>query len=407
MTDVVIIGAGPYGLSLAAHLSAQGVDHRIFGPPMDTWLSHVPAGMLLKSDPFASNLSEPSGRGTLEQFCAGNGLPYHRTDLPVPVATFNAYAQDFQRRYVPEVDQRCVSTVERSGSGFAIGLDDGESFSAERIVCAVGISHFAVVPDLLEHLPADLMTHSSVHHRTDTFSGKEVAIIGRGSSAVDLGTLMAESGADVTMITRGSYVSFSSEPVPSSHPRFTSLRSPSSGLGPGWRSWICENWPGAFRYLPGELRQTIVRRHLGPRAAHTMKARFDSSVKIRFGQEIERVEELNGRVRLTLRDASGSTNDLVVDHVVAATGYRAGVDRLDFLDSSLQQSIKTHHRMPVLSRSFESSVPGLFFVGPVAVDTFGPLMRFMVGAEYAAPKLARALARSRTTTSTPALSASR
>ena len=54
MTRVVIIGAGPYGLSVAAHLRAHGVAFRIFGAPLDSWRNHMPVGMMLKSDGFAS-----------------------------------------------------------------------------------------------------------------------------------------------------------------------------------------------------------------------------------------------------------------------------------------------------------------------------------------------------------------
>ena len=46
--EVAVIGAGPYGLSLAAHLRARGIDYRIFGKPMDTWNAHMPKNMTLK-----------------------------------------------------------------------------------------------------------------------------------------------------------------------------------------------------------------------------------------------------------------------------------------------------------------------------------------------------------------------
>ena len=57
--QTAIIGAGPYGLSLAAHLAAAGADFRIFGKPLTSWRDHMPKGMMLKSDGFASNLSAP------------------------------------------------------------------------------------------------------------------------------------------------------------------------------------------------------------------------------------------------------------------------------------------------------------------------------------------------------------
>ena len=71
--DVAIIGAGPYGLSLAAHLRAKNVSYRHYGIPMRLWRAAMPQGMYLKSRAFASNLSDPAGAYTLEAFCKATG----------------------------------------------------------------------------------------------------------------------------------------------------------------------------------------------------------------------------------------------------------------------------------------------------------------------------------------------
>src|SRR5690348_13176759 len=89
--DVAIIGAGPYGLSLAAHFRELGLDYRIFGKPMQSWRENMPADMLLKSEGFASNLDDPSGQATLERFCAEGNLPYADVGLPVPLSTLVSY----------------------------------------------------------------------------------------------------------------------------------------------------------------------------------------------------------------------------------------------------------------------------------------------------------------------------
>src|SRR5207248_11535645 len=52
----VVIGAGPYGLSVAAHLRAAGIPTLTLGTPMAFWRS-MPAGMFLRSAPSASSLS--------------------------------------------------------------------------------------------------------------------------------------------------------------------------------------------------------------------------------------------------------------------------------------------------------------------------------------------------------------
>jgi cation diffusion facilitator CzcD-associated flavoprotein CzcO len=393
VTNVAIIGAGPYGLSVAAHLRSLGVSYRIFGTPIDTWRRHIPAGMLLKSDGFASSLSDPDGKGTLAAYCMAEGIPYHDTAVAVKLDVFNAYALDFQQRFVPDVEDRQVVSLKRVGERFELRLDDGEDVSADAVVGAVGITHFNVVPDELTHLPSTLASHSSAHHDLSSFAGRSVIVVGGGSSAVDIATLLAEAGATVSLIARRDSIRFSSVSKSGHRIRWQRLRHPSSGLGPGWRSWLCQNVPSLFRFLPGNARLTIIRRHLGPQAAGVMKARFEAGVSVALGTSVARAVEDNGRVRLTTRAKEGTEREVLADHVIAATGYRPDVDRLPFLSDSLRADIRTHSHMPVLSKHFESSVPRLYFVGPPAVNTFGPLMRFMVGAEYAAPVVAHRLRR--------------
>ena len=45
---------------------------------------------------------------------------------------------------------------------------------------------------------------------------------------------------------------------------------------------------------------------------------------------------------------------------------------------------------PILNSGLESSLPGLHFVGAPASESFGPIMRFVVGTWYAGPVIARA-----------------
>jgi len=393
VTQVAIMGAGPYGLSIAAHLRAHDIPHRIFGTPIDTWRRHMPAGMMLKSDGFASSLSDPNGAGTLAAYCADRDIPYHHTDLPVSLDVFISYALDFQQRFVPDLEDRQVVSLHKVGDGFSIGLDDGEVLRADFVVSAVGITHFGQVPAELAQLPSELVSHSSAHHDLSRFAGRDVTVIGGGSSAVDIAALLHEAGATTSLIARRTSLRFFSPPQPGPRSRWQRVRHPSSGLGPGWRSWLCENVPNLFRYLPGKTRLAIIRRHLGPKSAWAMKARLEAGVALALAESIERASEEDGRVRLVLRAADGTRREVLTDHVVAATGYSPDVDRLGFLSESLRASIRTHAGMPVLSGGFESSVAGLYFVGPPAVNSFGPLMRFMVGAEYVAPLVARRLAR--------------
>jgi len=387
VTSVAVIGAGPYGLSIAAYLRDYGVNTRVFGIPLDTWRDHMPAGMLLKSDGFASNVYGPKAVGTLAEYCHERGLPYHDTDIPVPLNVFGDYAADFQRRFVPDLEEVLVASLAREGDGFRLKLTDGQDVRADRVVCAVGISHFARLPRQLSDLSAERVSHTYDVRDPSAFAGRDVTVIGAGSSAVDTAVLLAEAGATVQLVARADVVKFGGKPEPRGV--WEKLRSPSSGVGPGLRNWLCEAMPSLFRLLPGELRLRLIRTHLGPKSPWHLKMRFDVGVRTHLGQSITAAREVDGRVELSL---SGGTT-VTTDHVVAATGYYPDLARLEFLSDDLRRSVRTHQRMPMVSRWFESSLPGLHFVGPAAVDTFGPLMRFMVGAEYVAPRIAYRLAR--------------
>src|SRR5258708_33306560 len=173
MTDIAIIGAGPYVLSLAAHLGSASVPFRGFGHPMRTWREHMPAGMSLKSEGFASNLSDPRGALTLERYCADNGLPYAHTGLPVSLETFAAYGMAFQQRFVPALEARDVVALAQDASGFTLRLDDNATVHCRRVVVAVGITHFASTPDALAELPPALLSHSAAHHEIGRASCRE------------------------------------------------------------------------------------------------------------------------------------------------------------------------------------------------------------------------------------------
>jgi cation diffusion facilitator CzcD-associated flavoprotein CzcO len=383
--QVAIIGAGPYGLALAAHLRALGVEHRIFGVPMEAWLTKMPKGMFLKSHGFASNLYDPDGAYTLERFCGANGLAYDAYKVPVPLRTFCDYGLAFQRTFVPDVDRRMVVSIARAATGYRLRLADGETIHAREVVCAVGIAPFDYTPAVLDGLPADLVTHSSRHHSLDHFRGHDVTVIGAGASALDLAALLHQAGAAVRVVTRRSRFAFGS-PVRLPRPLWQRIRAPMSGLGPGWRSRLATDAPLLFHRMPEWFRLEVVRRHLGPSPAWFVREQVEGRVPFLMNVDVVSAVEENGRVRLRVRNHDGAEGNLVTEHVIAATGYKVDMRRLTFLDG-LNQHIRQVENTPVLTSHFESSVPGLYFTGVSAANSFGPLLRFAFGARFAARRV--------------------
>jgi thioredoxin reductase len=394
MLETAIVGAGPYGLSIAAHFRRQGIPFRIFGRPMDSWLNHMPKGMMLKSDGFASDIYDPEKAFTLRQFCAERGIQYADTGVPVKLDTFSAYGLAFRDRMVPELEDKLVASVDRAPGGFLLRLEDGETFQARKVVLAVGITHFEHVPENLAHLPAEFFSHSARHREVEPFRGRSVVVIGGGASALDLAGLLREAGADVQMVSRAAELHFHSQPTGKPRSWWQQVRHPQSGLGPGARSRFYADAPGAFHYLPEGLRLYIVGKALGPSGGWFIRDKVIGKLPLHLGCTPQSAEVQNGKVHLKIRAADGAQSEIVTEHVIAATGYKVKLERLKFLNPEIRSNVKTLNGAPVLSSNFESSVDGLYFGGVAAANSFGPVMRFAFGGGFAARTITRGVAKS-------------
>ncbi|HSM94732.1 MAG TPA: NAD(P)-binding domain-containing protein [Rhizomicrobium sp.] len=391
--EIAIIGAGPYGLSLAAQLAARGGSFRIFGKALDTWRHHMPKDMLLKSEGFGSCLSHPSKDSTLKAYCGRRGIPYADTALPIPLDLFLEYATWFRETYVPRLEELNVTHLEAGDEGFALTLEDGRRVTARRVVLAVGITWFRNVPAELADLDKDVTSHSYDHRDAAQFRGKEVVVLGAGASAVDLAALLNDGGASVKIVARDSALRYHNPPSAADNTWWKRLRNPPTTIGPGWRSWAAANMPYLFRFLPEELRLEIVKRHLGPAPGWFVRQRVEGKVTEMLSCKLDAARMVGKRVLLRVTDKRGEARTVECDHVVAATGFKPELSRMRFIARPLLSRIATTGGAPRLSGTFETTARGLYVIGPASANSFGPLMRFMTGAEYAAPVLARHLAR--------------
>jgi thioredoxin reductase len=348
--------------------------------------------MMLKSDGFASNLSSPDPNSTLKAWCAERGVEYDDEYIPVPLSVFVDYSAWFQKRYVPNLEEHQVISVAKSSRGFTLWLDSGESLEAANVVLAVGIPWFQNIPASLSALPRELLSHSFGHRELTQFSGKRVLVLGAGASAVNAAVMAQQDGVDVALLTRVPEIQFHTPPDPDAVSWLRAITHPSSGIGPGWRSFLCTNAPRLFRRMPDALRLRAIKRHLGPESGWYMRGKLTARQYLGHGIEGARAE--GDRAVLVARNSEGGRIEIAADHIIAATGFKPDLRRLPFLASELRDQISHLEHTPRLSDNFETSAPGLYAVGILAANTFGPLMRFMVGAEYAAPRLTAHLTRS-------------
>jgi FAD-dependent urate hydroxylase len=387
--ETVIIGAGPYGLSVAAHLRNANLDHAIIGSPMESWRAHMPDGMALKSERFASNLSDPEGLYALDRFCAERGKPYSPKGVPLPIEDFIDYADWFQRKAVPDVWKTKLRRLRRTASGFELTLDD-RTITAGRVILATGHLAFRRFPEALEHLSrgaADLVSHAADHRNLAKFAGRSVTVIGCGQSGLETAALLHEHGADVRVLARASVVDWNAE-LDTVKSLFKRLRWPDSGLGDGWKSLAYSELPRLFTFLPEHVRRHIVATANGPSGSWWLKSRVIGKIPLLTDHRVVAAVESKGKLNLSVRRGNDAVQ-IETDHAIAATGYQVDIGRLPFLDPTLRATIKTSGGSPVLKGAFESSVPGLHFVGLSSALTFGPVMRFVYGARPAAVTLTR------------------
>jgi FAD-dependent urate hydroxylase len=391
--EVAIVGAGPYGLSLAAHLRRAGVSIRQFGLPMQLWRDFMPDGMFLKSQGFASNLSDPEHTHTLEAFCKATGRPYADYGLPVALDTFVAYGEWFRAALVPDIEEVLVTDIARAGGEFELTLANTEQVRARKVVVAIGVEAFAHVPEPLSALPAAVCTHSSAHTDLATFKDQDVIVVGAGQSALETAALLHEKGANTTLVARKDKIRWNGVPLALDRPLLQRLREPESGLGSGWATWFYSNHPGTFRHLPRSTRVYRARTALGPAGASWLRERVEGQFPALTGLSVKWARMQDGGARLGLAGADGSTRELGADHVIAATGYRTDMTRLPFLGDQLLAGLRTvpGTGSSIVGRDYQSTIPGLYVMGPAVAPTMGPVMRFVFGSEHAATTVARQL----------------
>lgn len=386
--DVVIIGAGPYGLSAAAHLRMiEGLEVRLFGEPMSFWERNMPVGMLLRSNWTATQIADPNCQLTLEAFQAASGI---RFSMPVPLDRFIEYGLWYQRQAVPDVDQRKITRVDCHPKGFQLLLGDGGSVYSRRVVIAAGIGAFAWRPPEFQRIPSFLASHTSEHRDLAKFFGRNVLVVGGGQSALESAALLQEGGAGVEVVSRALRINWlqgwASKTLHHRLGKFTNrlLYAPTD-VGPAGISQLVAR-PDLLRLLPRGLQDTLRKRAVRPAGARWLVNRL-RNIPVRLGRSVVSAEEIGERVKVRLDDGSERT----VDHILLGTGYRVDISKYEFLSQKLAQSIHRFNGYPRLKEGLETSVPGLHILGAPAAWSFGPLMQFVSGARYTSRALARCI----------------
>ena len=389
--EVAIVGSGPYGLSVAAHLAARMRAVRVFGAPMRTWRTMMPPGMLLRSHWTETRLSTPGDRGTLQ--CWADAVGGERIE-PVPLQTFLRYSDWFREQFVPDVDESNVTLVEHASNGtFRLHTEAGDEMDARHVVSAVGVTPFPRrLPQLAELEASGHVSLAIEHQEFGRFAGQRVLVVGGGQNGLESAALAHAAGAgSVELVVRSEVRWFKQrehwEERGWLHERLFRIAYPIVGFGPPPINRFVLH-PDLFSALPVGMRERLNTRLLRPGGSPWVRDQVVGHIPVTVGETVDRAEERGDEVHVTLSDGT----ERVVDHLIVCVGYRFDLAGLAWLDPALRDRIATDDGWPALDRSFRSqSVPELTFVGYAAERRFGPLSRFVAGTTFTAERAAGVL----------------
>lgn len=372
-TDLLVIGAGPYGLSTAAWARERGIDTTVVGEPMAFWRDNMPEGMFLRSGPDWH--LDAGYVHTLEAHLEERGIAPEDVD-PLPIGVFLDYCEQFRQAKGIDPRPELVDRLEARDGRFEATLAGGERIVAGAVVCAPGNRHFAHLPDWAASVPAGRATHTCDLVRFDALAGARVLIVGGRQSAYEWAALLREHGAERVDVSHRHDV-----------PRFD--RVSWKFVDPHVQQTI--DVPGYWRNLPRAEQEAIALQfwEVGRLTLeYWLAPRLEwDGLHLRPHTEVVEIGAAAGdAIEVALSDGER----LTVDHIVFASGYKADLTRVPYL-AGVVAEIEQADGFPVLDESFGTSVPGLYVTGFSATQDFGPFFGFVKGSPAAATLVVRDL----------------
>jgi FAD-dependent urate hydroxylase len=351
MLDVAIVGTGPYGLSLAAHAKKAGLKYKAFGYPMDFWKSKMPPNMYIRTLLEYTSLADPNNEFTLTKYQAEKRLIF---SYPLPRSIFVDYGLWFIKQIDILIEEVLVTQIRNQKKFFEIQTEKGTSFQAKNVIIAVGLRNAQYIPSNLTSLPKEFVSHTSNYTNFDKFKNKHVLVVGGGQSAWEAAALLHKSKAKVELAYRRPH-------------RFDPDRNTNAKQ---------QELADKFFYFSQEEKEKVRSQFEKPTVSDFLVPLVEGKVIQRPNTSITNVSKTKANKVHVIFNNQAS---IVVDHIIAATGYRFTPYRLPFLQTMIGNIDITESGEPVVNEYFESTVPNMFFAGPATAFCHGPAYRFIAG----------------------------
>lgn len=366
---ILIIGTGPYGISIANALHKKNIPFAIAGKMFSLWYDHTLDSMSIRSDWHSSEIYSPDDRYSVKDFIYKNYPESEANKImshKLPIDVFRKYLKYIEKDIPYSIQPYNVVKLNKTNTGFIAELENGEKIESETVIIATGVEAHKYLPQSLQNLNSASLIHTWKVHDYANWKNKKVLVIGAGQSAGECIVHLYDNN-EITWLTRKEPIFFS-EPLNLPTPifKFTLHVSP------------------YFYFMPNWMRKKFGKIFVITTITPDLKEKTMSD-------RVKRVYEDVDNIGLEMRGEKIYSKKLnqEFDGVVASTGYKININNLKFVDATLLNSIKASENFPLLNFDFETSVKNLFIVGALSEPHYGPAQKFIMGTRHAAVRISK------------------